>query len=91
VSAIDLTGIPPLKLRILALIRRAGPDGIDGGDLFSLVYADGYRPDGKGIREERKRTALKAHINQINKKIRSSGWQIAASKCAGGWYRLQKV
>jgi hypothetical protein len=82
----------PLKARIFSLIRRAGPDGIDGHDLFALTYAGGYCPRGNGIRERRARSALKAHIGQLNKQLaRERGWRIATSRCRGGWYRLEKT
>jgi hypothetical protein len=61
--------VSPLKTRILALIRRAGPCGIDVDDLFILTYADDRCPRGKGIREERSRTTLKAHVGQLNREL----------------------
>jgi hypothetical protein len=82
----------PLKERILTLIRQAGPNVIDGDNLFALTYADGYRPHGQGIREQRARTVLKAHVAQINKQLASeSAWHIAASRCLGGHYTLRRV
>lgn len=69
------TRLTPLKARIFDLVQRAGPDGIDGRDLFDLVYGDGERPE---------MNALKSHVNQINESIEDSGYVIRGR----GTYRL---
>ena len=62
----------PLKLRIFELVRRAGPSGIGGDDLFAIVY-DGQLPryrgghDGRG--GTRQRNTLKSNIYQINRQL----------------------
>jgi hypothetical protein len=68
-----------LNQRIVDVVRRAGRGGISGTDLFAIVY-DGqlhYRQH-----EARGRSALKAHIWQINQPNRI----IIGSRQPGGWY-----
>jgi hypothetical protein len=86
--------LPPLKERILSLIRRAGPTGITGDDLFAIAYDEHlprYRGGHKGRYETRARSALKANIYQINQLIQATGYRIVGSNCPGGWYRLVRV
>jgi hypothetical protein len=83
----------PLKQRILMLIRRAGPGGISGDDLFAIVY-DGQLPRYHGGHKDyarTARTALKVHIYQLNKLIAQDGYLIRGSHCQGGWYQLQRA
>jgi hypothetical protein len=78
----------PLKNRLFSLIRRAGPAGISGDDLFTIVY-DGRLPRYQGGRagrgERRQRSALNANIHQLNKQIAANGYRIVGR---GGTYRL---
>jgi hypothetical protein len=48
--------LSPLKARIFDAVRRAGRIGIDGDELFALVFA------GRDV----KRSVLKSHVSQIN-------------------------
>src|SRR6516162_7569645 len=74
VAVADARGgrVTPLKLRIFELVRRAGPGGIGGDDLFAIVY-DGQLPryrgghDGRG--GTRQRNTLKSNIYQINRQL----------------------
>ena len=45
------------KARIFDLVQRAGPDGIDGRDLFAIVF---------GEQEDIDYKSMKSHIWQIN-------------------------
>ena len=69
--------LPEFKARIFDLVSRSGRDGISWDDLFALVY-DGDRVTRikSQQREKQARTALKAHIYQINEAIRDSGYRI---------------
>lgn len=58
--------LTPLKARIFDLIRRAGPDGIAGEDLFALTLAA----------RRAQRSTLKAHVWQINDAIEGTGYRI---------------
>lgn len=69
--------LTPLKARIFDLVQRAGRDGIDRGDLFSLVFG------GTGQCRE----TLKAHIFQINDLIEDTGYRIVGHSVA----RLEKT
>jgi hypothetical protein len=84
----------PLKNRVLTLIRRAGPNGISGDDLFAIIY-DGqlpcYRGGHAGRDETRQRTTLKANIHQLNKSIAANGIRVCGERCPGGHYRLVKM
>jgi hypothetical protein len=84
----------PLKNRLLSLVRRAGPDGISGDDLFRVAY-DGqvqrYRGGRAGRDETRQRATLKANIHQLNKLIAAEGLHIRGERCPGGHYRLVKM
>jgi hypothetical protein len=84
--------LTPHKARIFDLVRDSGRDGISWNDLFALVY-DGYsREPIKGkAREKQARTALKAHIWQINEAIRDSGYRIVGHGRSRSVYRLEKA
>jgi hypothetical protein len=81
----------PLKDRIYHLIRRAGPAGISGDDLFAIAY-DGRLPRYQGGRagpgETRQRSALKSNVYQLNKQIAANGHRIVGR---GGTYRLIRI
>lgn len=85
--------LSPLKARIFDLVRRAGVGGISGDALFAVIY-DGqlprYRGGHAGRGEGRQRTTLKANIAQINVALADAGWRIRGSRCAGGWYWLER-
>jgi hypothetical protein len=75
--------LPPLKARILPLIRRAGPADIGGGDQFAIAYDDHlprYRGGHKGRGASQARTTLKAHTCQINQQL--NGYRIVGERCA---------
>jgi hypothetical protein len=55
-----------LKLRIVDVVRRAGPDGIDADDLHAIAFSD----------RERSRETLKAHIWQINDALAETDFRI---------------
>lgn len=80
--------LSPIECRIYTLVRRAGPDGVGGHDLFSMVYDEmsAYAP---WAHLSRQRNTLKAHVYQINQKLK--GERIVGSKCAGGWYTLKQL
>ena len=67
------------KARIYDIVMRAGVDGISSRDLFDMIY-----PDGGDFSRE----TLKAHIWQINDRIRDEGYAI---KGLDGYYRLTKT
>ena len=75
--------LTPLKARIFDLIRRAGPDGIPGDDLFASAFVD--RP------KRVTRSCLKSHTQQINDYIMDSGYKIIPDRGRGGSYRLMKI
>jgi len=56
------------KARIFDLVQRAGPDGIDGRDLFAIVFGEQEK--------EVKRDTLQSHVWQINDLIEDSGYRI---------------
>lgn len=56
------------KARIFDLVQRAGPDGIDGRDLFDIVFGEQEKTV--------QLSCLKSHINQINELIEDSGYKI---------------
>ena len=58
--------LTPLKARIFDIIQRGGADGVDRRDVFDIVFGQ-TNNDYK---------TLKAHINQINEKIASTGYRI---------------
>ena len=62
--------LTPLKARIFDAIKRAGKDGIEGDDLFRLIF--GERPV--------KRSCLKAHVWQINDLLEESGYHITGRR-----------
>ena len=68
-----------VKSRIAAAIRRAGPDGIAGDDLFAIIYGSSLPPLPQ-------RTVLKAHVWQL----RAIGTPIRSYGRAGGGYRWSK-
>jgi hypothetical protein len=83
----------PLKERVLNFIRRPGPDGIAGDELFAIAYDDQlprYCGGHKGRGETCARSARKANIHQLNKLLGPTGYRIVGSGCRGGHYRLQK-
>jgi len=49
----------PIAARIFDAVQRSGQDGIACADLFELVYAG----------TDRKRSAVKGHVRQINDKL----------------------
>lgn len=67
-----------MKARVFDLVQRAGPDGIDGRDLFDITYAGQEAPG---------RDALKSHVKQINELIEGSGYMIRGY----GTYRLVRI
>lgn len=67
----------PLAIRIYDAVHRAGANGIDCDDLFSLAYAGRVAT----------RRALKAYVSRINEKISEAPVRI---KCSNGSYRLVK-
>lgn len=84
--------LPPLKLRIYDLIRRAGRDGIRADDLRAIVY-DANVPRGNGIREQRSSDTIRSHINQINDLLSAygTGFRISAGRDPRSYYRLIRV
>lgn len=70
---------PPLKARIFAAVKRAGPDGIAWEELYALIYGE-WRPGG--------RERLKSHTSQINELLEDSGLRISGR---GGAYVLRKL
>lgn len=77
--------LPPIKLRIFEIIRRAGADGIDGPTLLT-EYGLRIQPE-----------TLKAHIHQINQVIEPHGYRISDARKGRvggrngfGFYRLIK-
>ncbi len=71
----------PLRARIFDAIKRAGPGGIEGDDLFDLILAE------RGVQ----RSALKAHVWAINDLISDSGWRIASARGTGARFWLARV
>lgn len=57
--------LSPLKVRIFDAVKRSGSSGIDGDDLFGLIFTDRHS-----------RHTLKAHVWQINERLKNNGWHI---------------
>lgn len=74
--------LTPLKAMIFDIIKHAGNNGIEWGDLFEMVWKD---------QPTHRRKALKAHIWQINDLIEDSGWKIVGRQYYGCVYRLIDV
>jgi hypothetical protein len=70
-----------LKARIFDAIKRAGQDGIDGGDLFDLFLKE------RGA----DRKVLKTHVYQINEKLVGTDYTIDVIRGGNGTYRLKKT
>ncbi len=75
--------LSPIKLRIFDVIERGGASGIDADDLFALIYAE---RGGVG------RTALKAHIWQLNDMLieAEAGVFIEGTRGSGRRYTLKR-
>lgn len=81
----------PLQQHIYDVLMYAGPNGISGDELFDRIYRTSWPwriRSGKHDRQER--TVLKAHIHNINKRLKGSSWHIDGSPVAGGWYWLKQ-
>jgi hypothetical protein len=80
--------LPPIPARIFDLVLRGGRDGIAAEDLWSLTYNGSVR-DTKGLRSERNRKTLKAHIWRINDLLEDAEppYRIISSS---GAYKLEK-
>jgi len=74
-------GVPltPLKARLFDAVSRAGPDGISGDDLFTIVFSE---------RRASRMSGLKSHVWQINTAIALAGWRIDGR---GGFFRLRRM
>lgn len=70
--------LPPTKLRIIDAIARAGAAGIDADDLFELIYS-GEQDVG--------RSALKAHVWQLNDMLIEAGAGVFIQGTRGGGRR----
>ena len=64
--------LSPIKTDILRLITRAGPDGVPGENIFSIVFEG--RAGNFGLKLGYH--TLKSHINQINTKLKGFDWRI---------------
>ena len=76
----------PVAVRIIDTVQRAGPDGIDGSELFEIVY--GQRTAA--------RQALKGYVRVINHHIRQFSDQKARIVFSGngrygGVYRIEEA
>lgn len=72
------------KARIIDVVRRAGPDGIHGDDLFGIIY-------GNARGRERTYRALTMAIYCINEQLKKGGpWRIRGRYGAKTWH-LRKV
>ena len=78
-----------LQQRLFDLVRRAGPNGLAGDDLMTLLYMVRLPPYAGGNKQKRSRLALKSVVWTVNKKIRARGLRIHGSHCHGGWYWLK--
>ena len=58
---------PPLKVRLIDAIKRAGADGIAADDLFRLCFDDDRK---------RSRATLKSHIAQVNDLLAATDFRI---------------
>jgi hypothetical protein len=58
--------LSPLKTRLFDTIKRAGAEGIDGNDLYGIVFGD----------RERSYHTLKAHVFQINSMLVETEYRI---------------
>jgi len=58
--------LSPLKARIFDAIKRAGLDGIDGDELFAMIFAD----------RKVTRATLRVHIWQINDALMGTDLEI---------------
>lgn len=65
-------------IRLIEIIRRAGPDGISSVDLLHMIHPDGMPEQGTAYISKR--------VYQLNKKLRRDGLQICALP-AGPLYR----
>lgn len=68
-----------VAIRIIDMVKHAGPDGIKPDELFEAIYRN--RPS--------KRTALKGYVRAINERLReTSDVRISAR---GGNYHIAKI
>jgi hypothetical protein len=81
--------LPPIKLRIFEIIRRAGRDGITRAELLS-EYGEGLHDACRRVRPPITMKTISAHVIQINEVLRGTGYRISDARGGshGKPYRL---